>query len=114
MILTDFLLARLDEEEEYALLCRVDSPDPDISRWLLDDIKAKRHIIHLALSIHGDQDDPELAHDHGIWSAYEDEHVWAFGEVLRAFATLYIEHEDFEDKWRSSVGHSFSTRGEKS
>lgn len=109
MILTDFLLARLAEEEEYARL----HARPDSAQWLLADIRTKRHIISLALSLFGDlQDDPELAHDYGIWSPYEDDHTWAFGEVLRAFATFYTNHPDFEDKWRSSVGSTFTTAKE--
>lgn len=103
MTITEFLLARIEEDERAAgslksdwekyppSVCDVaqvgylDAGDPD---RVLAECAAKRRIV-------------EQARAYSPESEYGDAEGWALVDVMRALATVHADHPDFLEEWRA-------------
>ena len=92
--LTEFLLARIAEDEEQAEACKVLGWVPakkygitvtDPTR-ILRECAAKRVLVGAAATY-----SPELEHG--------DNGEWAFDGALRAIAAVYADHPDYQPAW---------------
>ncbi len=106
MTITDFLLARIAEDEETARLeddpRQMNSPECGIDWYefergmgevirvsparILAECEAKRRIVEAAREY-----SPELQ--------YGDNGEWAFDLTLRALAAVYADHPDYDPEW---------------
>jgi hypothetical protein len=93
MTITEFLTARLDEDEAAARE-NVEYEDNvwETAGWLppsrvLAEVEAKRRIVEEA-----DRYSPELE--------YGDNGEWAFEVTLRLLALPYADHPDYDEAWR--------------
>lgn len=92
MSLTEFLTARIKEDEQMANLRDRAKYGPPIRA--LRETEAKRRIVEASRSYHeGDQnpgpDDPDGG--------------WALSIALRALAAVYADHPDYRDEWRQTA-----------
>jgi hypothetical protein len=117
--LTDFLLARINEDEAAArkadkfrwdrpsdapwrraeqLAETGSKPQAHIARWnparVLAECEAKRRIIGMYERAH----DAETTDRH-LWAAYREERT-AFQRALEALALPYADHPDYDESWR--------------
>ena len=82
--LTDFLLARIAEDAEWALReprCECSVHEPGCAPRILDECEAKRRIVDKVYDVRG------VAGIH-------------LDEVLRLLALPYADHPDYRDEWR--------------
>jgi hypothetical protein len=87
--LTDFLLARIEEDEAAVELAIEGEGAP--TGWLQplrESLTAQRRIVEEACSY-----SPELEHG--------DNGEWAFDAVLKIIATTHAHHPDFRSEWSS-------------
>jgi hypothetical protein len=113
MTLTTFLLARLDEDEAVARplaptdeLVRESELDETLLRHVarfgrervLKEVEMKRQIIALAYEATGLDMDRDLDRAVGAREASGVEFVG--DRMLRALATPYMDHPDYDDAWR--------------
>lgn len=92
--LTEFLLARIAEDEEQAEVCRVMGWVPAKKYELtavgpariLAECAAKRALVEAAGAY-----SPELEHG--------DNGEWAFDITLRTLAAVYADHPDYQPNW---------------
>ncbi|SKC68855.1 DUF6221 family protein [Krasilnikoviella flava] len=111
MTLTEFLIARLDEDEAAATAAEL-RPHPDTGDApqanefaqasppdrLLAEVESKRLLIWLAYEATGLDMDKDL--DRAI-DAREDSGIEFVGErMLRALALPYADHADYREAWR--------------
>jgi hypothetical protein len=101
MTLTEFLLARIAEDEETAQAATVDDPywlehiydNPHIVAWspdrVLDECEAKRRIVE-ELCYVGGPGEPE-------WVPYDLDSQ----SILQLLAAPYANHPDFDEDWRT-------------
>ena len=87
MTLTEFLLARITEDERDAQYAETQWSSVPSTKRILAECEAKRRIVTEA----GDYS-PELAEG--------DNGEWAFGTVLRMLALPYANHPDYQPEWR--------------
>ncbi len=111
MTLTEFLTARLDEDEARATaaaLRRAQGPGDATSPVELDraftparllaEVEAKRQLVHLAYEATGLDMDKDLDRD---VDAREVSGIEFVGErMLRALALPYADHADYREAWR--------------
>ena len=110
MTLTEFLTARLDEDEARATaaaLRRREGPDATSSSELdraftparlQAEVEAKRQLVHLAYEATGLDMDKDLDRD---VDAREVSGIEIVGErMLRALALPYADHADYREAWR--------------
>jgi hypothetical protein len=109
MKLTEFLNARLDEDEAVAQRAHASTPgrglfngpglDPVIPRdRLLAEVEAKRRIMRLAYEATGLDMDKDL--DRAV-EAREKSGIAFVGErMLMALAAPYADHPDYDEEWR--------------
>lgn len=93
MTLTEFLLARVAEDEVRSRVLRPGYPSP---ARMLAECEAKRQIVELATE--QQKYDEERA---AGWDAPYDP-AWSYGgRTLAALALPYADHPDFRDEWRA-------------
>ncbi|MEL7974637.1 DUF6221 family protein [Isoptericola sp. F-RaC21] len=111
MTLTEFLTARLNEDEARATAAELRSdrgpdggtprgePDRPFTRArLLAEVEAKRQLVHLAYEATGLDMDKDLDREVDARQVSGIEFV---GErMLRALALPYADHPDFDEAWR--------------
>jgi hypothetical protein len=106
MTLVEFLLARIDEDEEAALVCY----GPEFLDWdyVLSEIKQGTGYI----------DQQECTYRHALrWDParvlaecetkrrivlgdHPDNEYWAYDSILRVLALPYANHPDYDEAWR--------------
>ncbi|GED10359.1 DUF6221 family protein [Cellulosimicrobium cellulans] len=101
MALTEFLLARIDEDEAACVTLEDDSgPWTPWSRSrLLTDCAVKRRIIALAYEATGYDMTADLERDTN--ERAESGVAFVGDRILRALATAYAAHPDFDPTWRT-------------
>ena len=101
MALTEFLLARIDEDEA-ACATLEDGPGPP-APWscsrILTECAMKRRIITLAYEATGYDMTADLERDTD--ERAQSGIAFVGDRILRALATPYAEHPDFEPTWRT-------------
>lgn len=94
--LTDFLLARIAEDEEWAkhrdiVTFGLDDSHMNPAR-VLAECEAKRRIVQRCAEVMGESD-PRASLDDEGWASL----MW---EMMYDLATVYVDHPDYREEWR--------------
>lgn len=110
MTLTEFLLARIGEDEEVAslvLMQEVDTSGPvprirerAIRERVLAECEAKRRIVGAAEE--ATSLDMTVDHDCRIGARDEKEEPFVGDVILLALASVYADHPNYDEAWRAS------------
>jgi hypothetical protein len=97
MTLTDFLLARLDEDERYA-----EQHFTQYSRQILATVAAHRRILWMHATPWLGMDECGICVDEYGGTIQDDgpPHEPYPCPTLRALASVYADHPDYRDEWR--------------
>lgn len=98
MMITEFLLARIDEDEEDLEMARIgDSPEWwEPTMWNRKRAEAECEVRRRILELHDDLLKKKLAEDDAsAWGA-DLMHM----DVLKLLALVYADHPDYEEAWR--------------